>query len=69
MLTKWTSAAQRAFPGCRSMAAEFVQLVNNVCFQRPGLVANGTWLPMAAVHFAAGTGALLASWMAARAKG
>jgi len=36
--------------------------------QLTGLVADGTWVPMAAVHFAAVTGALLAAWMAARAK-
>jgi hypothetical protein len=29
----------------------------------------GTWVPMPAVHFAAMTGALLAAWMAVRAKG
>jgi hypothetical protein len=37
--------------------------------QLTGLVADGTWVPMAAVHFAAVTGALLAGWMAVRAKG
>jgi hypothetical protein len=33
-----------------------------------GLLADGTWVPMAAVHFAAVTAALLAAWMAVRAK-
>ena len=32
------------------------------------LLADGTWVPMATVHFAAMTGALLAGWMAVRAK-
>ena len=35
--------------------------------QLTGLLADGTWVPMAAVQFAAVTGALLAAWMAARA--
>ncbi|HEX2262074.1 MAG TPA: hypothetical protein VHJ56_10570 [Candidatus Binatia bacterium] len=34
-----------------------------------GLLADGTGAPMAAVHFAAVTAALLAGWMAVRAKG
>jgi hypothetical protein len=33
-----------------------------------GLLADGTWVPMAAVHFAAVIAALLACWMAVRAK-
>jgi hypothetical protein len=32
------------------------------------LLANGTWVPMAVVQFAAVTGALLASCIAVRAK-
>ncbi len=32
-----------------------------------GILADGTWVPMATVHFAAVTAALLAGWMAARA--
>ena len=36
--------------------------------QLAGLLANGTWVPMATVHFAAVTGTLLAGWMAVRAK-
>jgi hypothetical protein len=40
-----------------------------VCVQqRTGLLAEGTWMPMAAVHLGAMTAALLAGWMAARAK-
>jgi len=31
--------------------------------QLAGLLANGTWVPMATVHFPAMTGALLAGWM------
>jgi hypothetical protein len=46
----------------------------NEKFLKPlGLTANavtdGTWVPMATVHFAAMTGALLTGWMAVRAKG
>jgi hypothetical protein len=33
-----------------------------------GLLADGTWVPMATVHFAAMTGALLAGSMAVRAE-
>jgi DHA1 family bicyclomycin/chloramphenicol resistance-like MFS transporter len=36
--------------------------------QLTGLLADGTWVPMATVHFAAMTAALLAGWMAVRAK-
>jgi hypothetical protein len=36
--------------------------------QLTGLLADGTWVPMATVHFAAMTGALLAGWMAVRAE-
>ena len=36
--------------------------------QLTGLLADGTWVPMATVHFAAVTGALLAGWMAVRSK-
>ena len=37
--------------------------------QLTGLLTDGTWMPMATVHFAAMTGALLAGCMAVRAKG
>jgi DHA1 family bicyclomycin/chloramphenicol resistance-like MFS transporter len=36
--------------------------------QLTGLLADGSWVPMASVHFVAVTGALLAAWMAASAK-
>ena len=36
--------------------------------QLAGLRADGTWVPMATVHFAAVIAALLAGWMAVRAK-
>ena len=32
--------------------------------QLTGLLADGTWVPMATVHFTAMTAALLAGWMA-----
>jgi hypothetical protein len=37
--------------------------------QLTGLLADGSWVPMATVQFFAMTGALLAGWMAVRAKG
>ena len=37
--------------------------------QLTALLADGSWVPMASVQFAAVTGALLAGWMAVRAKG
>jgi hypothetical protein len=33
-----------------------------------GLLADGTWVPMATVQFAAVIGAVLADWMAVRGK-
>jgi len=36
--------------------------------QLTGFLADGTWVPMAAVQFAVVTRALLAAWMAARAR-
>ena len=36
--------------------------------QLTGMLADGTWVAMATVHFAAMTAALLAGWMAVRAK-
>ena len=38
------------------------------CSRLTRLLTDGTWVPMATVHFAAVTAALLAGWMAARAK-
>jgi hypothetical protein len=40
----------------------------NALQQLTGLLADGTWVPMGTVHFAAMTAALLAGWMAVRAK-
>jgi hypothetical protein len=37
--------------------------------QLTGLLADGTWVPMATVHFVAVTAGRLAAWMAVRAKG
>ena len=36
--------------------------------QLTGMLADGTWVAMATVHFAAMTAALIAGWMAVRAK-
>jgi hypothetical protein len=40
----------------------------NALQQLTRLLADGTWVPMATVHFAAMTAALLAGWMAVRAE-
>jgi DHA1 family bicyclomycin/chloramphenicol resistance-like MFS transporter len=56
--------------GSASGAVVFSQLFWPAALQQlTGLLADGTWVPMAAVCFSAVTGALLAAWMAARAKG
>ena len=39
----------------------------NALQQLTGLLADRSWVPMAAVHFAAVTAALLAGWIALRA--
>jgi DHA1 family bicyclomycin/chloramphenicol resistance-like MFS transporter len=55
--------------GSASGAVVFSQLFWPAALQQlTGLLADGTWVPMATVHFVAVTGALLASWMAVRAK-
>ena len=36
--------------------------------QLTGLLADGSWVPMVTMHFAAVTAALLAGWIAVRAK-
>jgi hypothetical protein len=41
----------------------------NALQQLTGLLADDTWVPMAAMHFAAMTGALLSGCVAVRAKG
>jgi DHA1 family bicyclomycin/chloramphenicol resistance-like MFS transporter len=54
--------------GSASGAVVFSQFFWPAALQQlTGLLANGTWVPMAAVQFAAVTGALLAGWMAVRA--
>ena len=55
--------------GSASGAVVFSQFFWPAALQQlTGLLADGTWVPMAAVHVAAVTGALLAGWMAVRAK-
>jgi hypothetical protein len=56
--------------GSASGAVVFSQLFWPAALQQlTGLLADGTWVPMATVNFAAVTVALLAGWMAVRAKG
>jgi DHA1 family bicyclomycin/chloramphenicol resistance-like MFS transporter len=56
--------------GSASGAVVFSQFFWPAALQQlTGLLADGTWVPMATVHFAAVTGSLLAAWMAVRAKG
>jgi MFS transporter, DHA1 family, multidrug resistance protein len=56
--------------GSASGAVVFSQFFWPAALQQlTGLLADGTWVPMAAVHCAAVTGALLAAWLAVRAKG
>ena len=56
--------------GSASGAVVFSQFFWPAALQQlTGLLADGTWVPMAAVHGAAVIGALVAAWMAARAKG
>jgi DHA1 family bicyclomycin/chloramphenicol resistance-like MFS transporter len=55
--------------GSASGAVVFSQFFWPAALQQlTGLLADGTWVPMAAVHFAAVTGALFSAWMAVRAK-
>ena len=54
--------------GSASGAVVFSQLFWPAALQQlTGVLADGSWLPMASVHFGAVTGALLAAWMALRA--
>lgn len=63
-------AVDAELAGSASGAVVFSQFFWPAALQQlTGLLADGTWVPMAAVHFAAVTGALLAAWMAVRAKG
>ncbi len=62
-------AVDTELAGSASGAVVFSQLFWPAALQQlTGQLADGTWVPMAAVQFAAVTGALLAGWMAARAK-
>ncbi len=55
--------------GSASGAVVFSQFFWPAALQQlTGLLANGTWVPMAAVHCAAVIAALLAAWLAARAE-
>ena len=63
-------AVDTELAGSAAGAVVFSQLFWPAALQQlTGLLADGTWVPMATVHFAAVTGALLAGWMAVRAKG
>jgi DHA1 family bicyclomycin/chloramphenicol resistance-like MFS transporter len=63
-------AVDSELAGSASGAVVFSQFFWPAALQQlTGLLADGTWVPMATVHFAAVTGALLAGWMAVRTKG
>ena len=63
-------AVDTELAGSASGAVVFSQLFWPAALQQlTGLLADGTWVPMATVHFAAVIVALLAGWMAARAEG
>jgi DHA1 family bicyclomycin/chloramphenicol resistance-like MFS transporter len=62
-------AVDTELAGSASGAVVFSQFFWPAALQQlTGLLADGTWVPMATVHFAAVTAALLAAWMAVRAK-
>jgi MFS transporter, DHA1 family, multidrug resistance protein len=62
-------AVDTELAGSASGAVVFSQFFWPAALQQlTGLLADGTWVPMATVHFAAVTAALLAGWMAMRAK-
>jgi DHA1 family bicyclomycin/chloramphenicol resistance-like MFS transporter len=62
-------AVDAELAGSASGAVVFSQFFWPAALQQlTGLLADGTWVPMVTVHFAAVTGALLAGWMAVRAK-
>ena len=62
-------AVDTELAGSASGAVVFSQFFWPAALQQlTGLLADGTWVPMAAVHGAAVLGALFAGWMAARAK-
>jgi DHA1 family bicyclomycin/chloramphenicol resistance-like MFS transporter len=61
-------AVDTELAGSASGAVVFSQFFWPAALQQlTGMLADGSWVPMAAVQFAAVTGALLAAWMAARA--
>jgi DHA1 family bicyclomycin/chloramphenicol resistance-like MFS transporter len=63
-------AVDTQLAGSASGAVVFSQFFWPAALQQlTGLLADGTWVPMAAVHFAAVTAALLTGWMAVRGKG
>ena len=63
-------AVDAELPGSASGAVVFSQFFWPAALQQlTGMLADNSWVPMAAVQFAAVTGALLAAWAAARAKG
>ena len=63
-------AVDTELAGSASGAVVFSQLFWPAALQQlTGLLADGTWVPMAMVHFAAVIVALLAGWLAARAEG
>ena len=63
-------AVDTELAGSASGAVVFSQLFWPAALQQlTGLLADGTWVPMATVHFAAVIVALLAGWLAARAEG
>ena len=62
-------AVDTELAGSASGAVVFSQLFWPAALQQlTGMLADGTWMPMATVHFVAVTGALLAGRMAVRAK-
>ena len=62
-------AVDTELAGSASGAVVFSQLFWPAALQQlTGLLADGTWVPMAMVHFAAVIVALLAGWLAARAE-
>jgi MFS transporter, DHA1 family, multidrug resistance protein len=62
-------AVDTELAGSASGAVVFSQFFWPAALQQlTGLLADGTWVPMATVHFVAVSAALLAAWMAAQAK-
>jgi DHA1 family bicyclomycin/chloramphenicol resistance-like MFS transporter len=62
-------AVDTELAGSASGAVVFSQFFGPAALQQlTGLLADGSWVPMAGVQFGAVTGAVLAAWMAVRAK-